>query len=563
MYNWQLQQQINLIHDRFHYNRAALTPEQIAHPEYYIDHSCTICYPLNPNPDQRYTAFWNWYRNNTSAYSSTRKTLESFNRLLHPNNIDLQLELHYLLYTTRFYQIENANTLIPLIVNCLNYTRNFTRNLDRLNLLQNIADNDFDTSDEENNDPLEDLLDDMQNNQNANQLLNLIERIANDQSKKNIMPLPTFSGGDQDPLEWLEEFERCAEINGYEVVDMLDIVRGYLLNESRSWFDQIDGHNTTRFQSWSNPGNRNFRQAFITRFRNPGKLLQWRMELNNRLQRPHETIHQYAQDIRKLIKKTGTNAAMPESEKVFHFTKGLRREIAAQVTSQLSFQPNATFEQVVESASQVERHGQMYPETLVGFYGQINNMGNQVPNNQYPLTNQSVMNNYSQSNASNNSNVNDTLNAILQALGSLNLNQNSAPVNNNSNYTQNNSKPRQPRGPVTCYKCKQLGHIARNCPVVQPNNVVNPNPQPTVQAFAQQVPFQPVTMQPQVQQQYVPMVPVQNYQPQQQQVNNNNNNPVQQNNNGNVFVTTQQQQQPQQPQVQMYIPQHLNENTHL
>ena len=94
------------------------------------------------------------------------------------------------------------------------------------------------------------------------------------------------------------------------------------------------------------------------------------MELNNKMQQPHETVHQYAQIIRKLIKKADATGNMPESEKVFHFTKGLRREIAAQVASQLTFQSNVTFEQVVEAASQMENHGRLYPETLVGFYNQ-------------------------------------------------------------------------------------------------------------------------------------------------------------------------------------------------
>jgi hypothetical protein len=59
---------------------------------------------------------------------------------------------------------------------------------------------------------------------NANQFLNLLERIANQQLVRNNVSLPTFAGGDQDPVEWIEELERCAEINGYQIGDMLHIV---------------------------------------------------------------------------------------------------------------------------------------------------------------------------------------------------------------------------------------------------------------------------------------------------------------------------------------------------
>ena len=154
-------------------------------------------------------------------------------------------------------------------------------------------------------------------------MLNLLEQIANQQQIKNITPIPTFSRGDQDSMEWINEFERCSEINGYTYGDMLNSVKGYLLNEARTWFDRIESNAATQFQSWQTAGNRNFRRAFLTQFRNPGKLLQWRMELNNKIQQLYETVHQYAQDIRRLIKRTETNNTMPESEKVFYFTKGL------------------------------------------------------------------------------------------------------------------------------------------------------------------------------------------------------------------------------------------------
>ena len=94
-------------------------------------------------------------------------------------------------------------------------------------------------------------------------------------------------------------------------------------------------------------------------------------------------------------------------------------------------------------------------------------------------------------------NTNDALAVILQTLGNLNLNQvpvQSNPINNNYNMQRNNQGNRPPRNPTVCFKCRQPGHIARNCPIQQPmNNTVNPTPQPAVQAYAQHIPMQPVT----------------------------------------------------------------------
>jgi hypothetical protein len=581
MYSWQLQQQINTIHDHWHYNRALLTQEQRVHPERFVDHSCTVCYPLQLNLNPSYTAFWQWLTNNSSARTNTQKTFESFNRLLHfNNNLDQNRELHRLLFTIRYRQQEDPNILIPLIDNCLHYTRGFTRNLDQLNLLQNITDTDFDTTDEEennnNNNFFEDIMAGM-NPQNTTQFLNLLQQIANQQSIRNDVPLPTFAGGDQDPLEWVDEFERCAEVNGHNHNSMLYHVRGYLLNEARIWFDEIHADATTRFNSWRNNTRRDFRCGFLNRFCNPGRLLQWRMELNNKLQLPHESVHQYAQSIRKLIKKVDTRANMLETEKVFHFTKGLRREIAAQITSQLTFQPNATLEQVIQAASQIENHGKMYPETLIGFYGQSNNQ-NQLMQPSQPLM---PTNNFLQQTTPPPTNVNDTLTALLQALGNLNLNQNPVQSNTNSNNNNNNQGFRRnnyqgnrpPRNSGVCFKCQQPGHIARNCPQQLPvNNNVNPT-QPVVQAFAQQVPIQPMIVQPQVQPQLQPQYPIIQPVSQQPQVIQQlnitpqvHNLPPPQNNGqqtqgNNVFIATQGMQM-QQPQQQVYTEQSLNWEAH-
>jgi GTP cyclohydrolase FolE2 len=48
-------------------------------------------------------------------------------------------------------------------------------------------------------------------------------------------------------------------------------------------------------------------------------------------------VQQYAQDIYKLLKRSDAERVFSESERIFQFTKGLHREIAAQVTSQLTF----------------------------------------------------------------------------------------------------------------------------------------------------------------------------------------------------------------------------------
>jgi hypothetical protein len=555
MFNWQTQQRLHRFHDLFHTAPEQLTPYQ--RNNFNLDPSCTICNPLPAFLNIRFVTFRDWFNLNTSVYSYTQQSVNRFRETLvevDPNRLVNHLD--NLLKTLRFRQIEQRDILINLIINCLTYTHNFTINLEQLNNLQDL-DVLTNTDESENNQEPEINM----NFQNQQRLLGFLQQLTERQNIRNIETLPVFSGGDQDPVEWLEDFDRKAEVNGYSNADKINAVRGYLTNEARAWFDTLESNNATTFQSWANQNNRDFSRAFLFRFRNPGKILQWRMELNNKLQQPHESVHQFAQGIRKLIKKADAEGVMPESEKVFHFTKGLKREIASQITSQLTFQPHATFEQVVEAASQIENHGKLYPETLVGFYSQYqNSQMNQLQPVQYQIPQQPP---------AQNAITNETIMAILQTLGNLNMNQNTPQQNNNSNYNRNNNPQRQrpPRNPATCYRCGQPGHIARNCPTNQQQpvvNVVNPTPQPAVQAFAQNIPPQQPVFQPQMQQ--IPVQPqVQQFQQpiQQPVVQQNNNIPQQQNNgNQNVFVVMEEQ-QTQQPQVQMYPVQHLNDQTHL
>src|ERR1051326_2917798 len=121
-YSWTVQQHLNFIHDRFYFNPQNLTQAQRNNPGPYVDHSCNICYP-NQQHRTRFTTFWNWFINNTSAYQSCQKSIEGFYHFLQANTDQEQIcALVYLLYTIRFHRREHANTLIPLIKNCTNFT---------------------------------------------------------------------------------------------------------------------------------------------------------------------------------------------------------------------------------------------------------------------------------------------------------------------------------------------------------------------------------------------------------------------------------------------------------
>ena len=68
------------------------------------------------------------------------------------------------------------------------------------------------------------------------------------------------------------------------------------------------------------------------------------------MQRSSETVEQYALDIKRLIKRIDFANNWGESDKVYYFTKGLRREIGYQLRPHLIFWNNITLDQVIEAA---------------------------------------------------------------------------------------------------------------------------------------------------------------------------------------------------------------------
>ena len=81
-------------------------------------------------------------------------------------------------------------------------------------------------------------------NTGENEANALIQGLQNAFRIRNDARMPAFFGGNQDPMEWLEEFNRSARINQYTDEYKLQVVSGYLQGTAGQWFNEAqEGQN--------------------------------------------------------------------------------------------------------------------------------------------------------------------------------------------------------------------------------------------------------------------------------------------------------------------------------
>ncbi|RHZ88369.1 hypothetical protein Glove_23g232 [Diversispora epigaea] len=132
----------------------------------------------------------------------------------------------------------------------------------------------------------------------------------------------TFGGENRDPMEWLEEFNRSAKINQYTSEYKLQVVARYLQGA--------------------------------------------RFELSMKIQKVNKTVEQYANDVKKLIRRIDGDNRSSEDEKIWQFLKGLRKDIAYQARPLILSQENSSLEVAIRIVKQFEENAQTYPEVTVG-----------------------------------------------------------------------------------------------------------------------------------------------------------------------------------------------------
>jgi len=147
--------------------------------------------------------------------------------------------------------------------------------------------------------------------------------------ESRLVDFPEFREGNQDPIEWLESFDKACSANRVNEARKLILAGSYLKGTALTWYNQH------HFGYWNNPqyATVSFTHQFQNEFCNPFKISQWKHQLRNRKQRPGETIEEYAAAIYELWKRIDPMSQKTEIDRIHEFIEGLRLEFIVPVQS--------------------------------------------------------------------------------------------------------------------------------------------------------------------------------------------------------------------------------------
>ncbi|CAG8530301.1 3786_t:CDS:2 [Ambispora leptoticha] len=171
-------------------------------------------------------------------------------------------------------------------------------------------------------------------------------------NERNVVKIPTFSGGNQDPVEWVDAVTRAFEANNIIGIRRLAVVGAHLSGLAALWWEnQTYGNNGIRY--WENEETpcqsfvHQFRQAFCT----PALINQWNNELLSRRQRVGESVDQYAADMLMMFNRVcRVGNQYPEITKAQMFVQGLCPDLSLAVGP---FMPN-NLQEAIEKARTCE-----------------------------------------------------------------------------------------------------------------------------------------------------------------------------------------------------------------
>ena len=133
------------------------------------------------------------------------------------------------------------------------------------------------------------------------------------------MPLECFEGRpDQDPVEFVEDFETLATLSRWQMQDLPVIFGVYLKGPAKRWFKTLEAGDRTSFST--------LLHNFLAEYKQGGVNWSEEASFNALSQLPYESIHQYGE---RVITK-GHRLGKSDCELLNTFVNGLHSECMTQ-----------------------------------------------------------------------------------------------------------------------------------------------------------------------------------------------------------------------------------------
>ncbi|KAG9289079.1 hypothetical protein G9A89_022388 [Geosiphon pyriformis] len=237
---------------------------------------CLICFSIEEQSSRQFQDFWNWFLNEHSAKIYIFYTTYYFDQAYFEDNFEEKNNnINQLLYSTTFtqqpsdfkylnHQIHIWTAAYQSAVTLLETEEKSYQTTSVFDLFSSDSDHFTQTVTPE---PM--AVDPMQAN-----ILAALQGIQTALGQRNNTPLPLFRGDAQDPIEWLNDFERAVTANQYDEKYKFQIVSGYLQGSPATWFlQETDANVQERIVRWTpaNAGeiNTSFTTQFENKFRTP------------------------------------------------------------------------------------------------------------------------------------------------------------------------------------------------------------------------------------------------------------------------------------------------------
>ncbi|KAG9306106.1 hypothetical protein G9A89_016010 [Geosiphon pyriformis] len=301
---------------------------------------CLICFLIEEQSSRQFQNFWNWFLNEHSAETYTAYTIYYFDQAYFEDN-----------FKGRNNKEESYQTA-PVF-----------------NLFSSESEHSTQTVTPE---PM--AQDSLQQN-----ILIALQDIQTALGQRNNISLPLFKGDAQDPIEWLDDFERAVTANQYDDEYKFQIVGGYLQGFPATWFlQEIDANAHQRIIRWmpanARENNTSFTTRFENKFRTPILISKWCIELERRTQGPGEVVTEYAKAIRKLIECIDSGRNWTKEQKIHSFTKRLRTDLSYAFWPLLALKDNSTINMAIELAQRIEDNQRMHLGSILSVFAPVSVM---------------------------------------------------------------------------------------------------------------------------------------------------------------------------------------------